>query len=313
MRKIGEMLEESFQGPLRSGSGRIAEVRPSDGVGMVIGGEIGYRLLRCFPPSPSWRSRLTSCSPPTPGKLEQYWGSGIWDEVAGRTVIDFGCSTGADAVEIAKRGAKQVIGLDVVQEALEVAARAAERAGVADRCTFCTSTSVLADRIICIDAFEHFADPAKVLGTMARLLRADGVIYVSFGPTWYHPYGGHSFSIFPWAHLLFTEKALLRWRSGYCDDGATRFREVKGGLNQMTIQRFERLIRESPFQLTRFEAIPIRSARLLHNRLTRELLTSMVRCELAFKGRARGMAREEGEERHLQPTSTLQAYETTAT
>src|SRR5262245_106906 len=108
------MLEESFQGSLRSGSGRISEVRPSDGVGMVIGGEIGYRLLRCFPPSRSWRSRLTSCSSPTPGKLEQYWGSGIWDEVAGRTVIDFGCSTGADAIEIAKRGAKQVIGLDVV-------------------------------------------------------------------------------------------------------------------------------------------------------------------------------------------------------
>jgi hypothetical protein len=68
---------------------------------------------------------------------------------------------------------------------------------------------------------------------------------ISFGPTWHHPYGGHLFSVFPWAHLIFSEKALTRWRSDLRDDGATRFGEVAGGLNQMTIRRFEELVADS--------------------------------------------------------------------
>ncbi len=104
---------------------------------------------------------------------------------------------------------------------------------------------------------------------------------ISFGPTWYHPLGGHLFSVFPWAHLLFSERALLRWRSGFRSDGATRFREVEGGLNQMTIRRFEKIVEMSPFRFVEFEAVPIRKLRLFHNRLTREFTSAIVRCRLA--------------------------------
>ena len=48
----------------------------------------------------------------------------------------------------------------------------------------------------------------------------------------------------------------------------------------MTLARFERLVRESPLRMTDFTAIPIRPVRRLHNRLTREFFTSMVRCKL---------------------------------
>lgn len=247
---------------------------------MLIGGELGYRVLQRFPTPQSWQSRLSTASSPRPGKLETYWGREVWDELADRTVIDFGCGTGGDSLEMAKHGARQVIGLDIVPEALAIAAAAAERANVADRCSFQTTTTQKADAILSIDSFEHFADPAGILRTMAELLKPDGTVFVSFGPPWLHPYGGHSFSVFPWAHLLFTERALLRWRSRYCDDGATRFHEVRGGLNRMTISRFSRLVRESPLRFTEFRAIPIRPVRLFHNRLTRELFTSMVRCKL---------------------------------
>ena len=247
---------------------------------MVIGGELGYRVLQRFPTPPSWKARLTESSSPTPGKLESYWGASVWKQLAGRTVIDFGCGTGGDSVEIARHGAARVIGLDIVEPALAVARQAARDANVVDRCAFQTTTDEKADAIICIDSFEHFADPAGVLRTMADLLRPDGTAYVSFGPPWLHPYGGHSFSVFPWAHLVFTERTLLRWRANFCQDGATRFHEVRGGLNQMTLRRFERLIEDSPLRAVDLEAIPIRPVRLLHNRLTREFFTSMVRCKL---------------------------------
>jgi hypothetical protein len=49
----------------------------------------------------------------------------------------------------------------------------------------------------------------------------------------------------------------------------------------MTISRFERTVAESPFRFTSLELVPIRLARLAHNRMTREFLTSLVRCQLA--------------------------------
>jgi hypothetical protein len=140
-----------------------------------------------------------------------------------------------------------------------------------------------------VDAFEHFADPAGVLTVMAGLPRPGGRVFATFGPPWLHPRGGHSFSVFPWAHLLFTEEALLRWRADYCADGARRFEEVEGGLNRMTVGRFERLVAASAFEVASFEAVPIRAARWLHGRWRRALFTSMVRCELRLR-RAAGPA-----------------------
>jgi SAM-dependent methyltransferase len=247
---------------------------------MLIGGELGYRLLTWISPPARRRRPAPAGEGAGPSKLELHWGPGVWRELAGKTVLDFGCGFGAEAIDMARLGARRVIGLDIRPEVLERARRDAVRAGVHGRCSFVTSTDVQADVITSIDAFEHFADPAAVLATMASLLKPDGRVLVSFGPPWFHPRGGHGFSVFPWAHLLFTERALLRWRAGYKDDGATRFEEVGGGLNRMTVGRFRRLVWESPFRCATFETVPIRAARPLFNPLTRELFTSLVRCRL---------------------------------
>ena len=66
-------------------------------------------------------------------------------------------------------------------------------------------------------------------------------------------------------------------------DGATRFQEVAGGLNQMTISRWERLIRESPLEFLSYELVPIRAVKSLHTRLTREWSTSIVMARLRLK------------------------------
>jgi hypothetical protein len=102
----------------------------------------------------------------------------------------------------------------------------------------------------------------------------------------FHPLGGHLFSVFPWAHLLFREEALIRWRSTFKTDGATRFGEVAGGLNQMTIKKFEGIVEESPFRFVSFESIPIKRLRRFHNRLTREFTTAAVRCRLVKRAAA---------------------------
>jgi len=207
-------------------------------------------------------------------------GDDIFTRIAGKVVVDFGCGEGSDAVELAGKGAKRVIGIDNREEVLQTARQKALSAGVQDTCVFATSTNELADVVISMDAFEHFADPAGILRIMNTLLQPAGEILVSFGPTWYHPLGGHLFSVFPWAHLIFSEKALIRWRSTFKTDGATRFSEVAGGLNQMTVAKFEELIAGSPLESVSLELVPIRKLRHLHNRVTREFTTAIVRCRL---------------------------------
>ena len=245
----------------------------------IIGGTLGYNLLRRI----SVDGETGYCDGSAYrgiSKIERLLGENIWRDTRDKVVIDFGCGDGEDAVEVAARGAKKVIGVDIREGALANARRAAAERGVADRCMFATRTDEMADVILSLDAFEHFDDPGEILGIMRALLKDGGCVLAAFGPTWYHPLGGHLFSPFPWAHLLFTEESLIRWRSDFKTDGATRFREAEGGLNQMTIRRFEALINESDFKFAEFEPVPIRKMQMLANRLTREFTTAIVRCKL---------------------------------
>ena len=245
----------------------------------IIGGSLAYNLLRRIS-ADGENNYCDGSSYHGVSKIEKLLGKKIWEETKDKVVIDFGCGDGDDSVEVAKRGATKVIGIDIRERALAKARQTALARGVAERCTFATQTDEKADVILSLDAFEHFDDPAAILRIMRKLLKNDGCVIAVFGPTWYHPFGGHLFSPLPWAHLIFTEKSLIRWRSDFKTDGATRFYEVEGGLNQMTIRRFEEIVRASDFKFAEFEPVPIRKIHFFANRLTREFTTAIVRCKL---------------------------------
>lgn len=245
----------------------------------LIGGSLGYHLMTLVNNTGD-TGYMDGSAYAHKSKLEALFGTGLWSDIHGQAVLDFGCGTGTDAIEMAKRGARHVTGVDIQEDLLRVARARADHDGIADRCVFTRMAPEPVDVIVAVDSFEHFADPAAVLEVMRSALKPTGYVLASFGPTWYHPLGGHLFSVFPWAHLLFTEKALMRWRSDYKSDGATRFHEVNGGLNQMTIRRFERIVAGSRFELARLETVPIRQLQRWHNRWTREFTTATVRCKL---------------------------------
>lgn len=239
---------------------------------------VQYRLLRLF--SRSFPKRSTGSAYTCRSKLLVLLGEDLKQKISGKCVVDYGCGDGQEAVELAKLGAREVVGIDIRDDVLDRARELACATGVSDRCRFAREPDAQADLIVCIDCFEHFADPAMDLRWMSTMLAPGGTVEISFGPTWYHPYGGHLFSVFPWAHLLFSERALIRWRSDIRDDGARRFGEVEGGLNQMTIRRFERLLAESSFRLELLRCVPIHSLRPFHDRWTREFTTATIRCRL---------------------------------
>jgi SAM-dependent methyltransferase len=246
----------------------------------VIGGRAGYELIKRLGGSPPRRDPCSGDSYRHRSKVEVLLGPGVWDQLRDKVVLDFGCGHGEHAIEMAQRGARKVIGLDIRERVLEVARNLSQDAGVADRCVFTTHTDERVDAVISLDSFEHFADPADVLQTMGRLLRPGGRVLVAFGPPWYHPKGGHLFSIFPWAHLVFSEAAFMRWWGEFKTDGATRFSEIDGGLNQMSVSRFRQLVEASGLECERLEPVPIRKTRWIATGPMREFFTSVVRCTL---------------------------------
>ena len=247
----------------------------------ILGGEFGYRLLR----------RLVKVSPGNEvttaydglSKMEVFFGPEIWQELADKTVLDFGCEAGVEAIDMAQHGVPRVIGLDIREEPLASARLAAKKAGVEKSCVFTSETNEKVDVIVSLDAFEHFADPLAMLGTMRTLLKDSGYILSCFGPTWYHPLGGHGFSIFPWAHLLFTESVLMRWHREESGQPAYHFNEISGGLNQLTVRAFEKIVAKSEFEFESIKTVPIRKLRLVANRITREFTTAVVKCKLVPK------------------------------
>jgi SAM-dependent methyltransferase len=247
----------------------------------VIGGNLGVYLLNTASRNGTVGYPEVAVAYAGRSKLETLMGPGIWDRLCGRTVLDFGCGCGTEAAEMVEHGAARVIGVDIDQESLEQARAQARERGVDDRTVFARTSDEPVDFIVSLDAFEHFQDPEAILRVMAGVLRPGGEVLVSFGPIWFHPLGGHFYSVFPWAHLIFAESALVRWRSLYKTDGLRSIAET--GLNRMTIRRFCRIVERSPLRFRTFDPVPIRPLRRFHNRFTREFTTSTVRCSLVHR------------------------------
>jgi ubiquinone/menaquinone biosynthesis C-methylase UbiE len=245
---------------------------------------IQYWLLRRLYPSDP--DHLTGNAYVGRSKLKALLGDDIFGRLRGKTAVDFGCGYGDQTIELAQNGVGMAVGLDVRDSVLE---SARNKSRGLKNITFTKPEDLkpryeFADAIISLDAFEHFEDVPGVLREMHALLKPGGMLLASFGPPWKHPLGGHAFSPFPWAHLLLSEAALCQWYSETKNTRVSRFGDVSGGLNQMTVAHFEALAHSSSFETVRITPVPIRKLRRLHSRLTREYTTAVVTCELRKSG-----------------------------
>jgi SAM-dependent methyltransferase len=259
----------------------------------LLGGHLGAWLLErlASPPPPGLLAVLDGVDPGPALDLEAEFGHDFRGAVKGKTVLDYGCGYGRGVMTLAGMDVKQALGLDIREAVLNAARGLAADEHVTDRCRFLNghdrdalvAWSGRIDVVLSRDAFEHYPDPTAVLEQMWDLLIPGGSVFVSFGPPWWHPYGCHMMFMGapPWAHLWFTEQTIMEMRRRYRSDGATRFEEVEGGLNRMTIARFEDLVRRSRFVVRDLRLIPIRKTRLLcRNKIGREFFTSLVKAHL---------------------------------
>ena len=90
--------------------------------------DIQYRILKRI--SPGSPDCCTGRVYEGKSKLAILFGDEFFSKIPGKTIIDFGCGEGVEAVEMAQRGAKRVIGIDIREDLLQTARQKALTAGV---------------------------------------------------------------------------------------------------------------------------------------------------------------------------------------
>jgi len=105
-------------------------------------------------------------------------------DVRGKTVLDIGCGGGRYAIEFAKRGAAQVVGLDFAPNMLMLARQRAKEFAVQDSCQFILGDFMhwdfdqRYDICIAIGVFDYVTQPRPFLQKMKSL--ANNCLVMSF-------------------------------------------------------------------------------------------------------------------------------------
>lgn len=224
----------------------------------------------CLPPPPvpfeprdSYDAKPPALHPEPLERTRRVYGDLFTNAIKDRTFLDIGCGLGDQVIAAAEQGAKLAVGLDIVDVNLRMAAaRAAER-GVTDRVRFTTNTleafgTDWADVALSQNSFEHFDDPGAILSQAYRALKPGGQFFVTFGPSWWHPFGVHHMFMIrlPWAHVVFSEQTILRVRQLYRPDKPVTYRDCT--LNKMTVAKLLRLVGETKFEVSNLLFTPIR-------------------------------------------------------
>lgn len=198
----------------------------------------------------------------------------------GKTVLDIGCGACGKTMYYAKQGASHITGMDIVASYEKEACDLAKELGLSDIFTFVLGDAAKTDFsdesfdvIIMNDAMEHVANPESVLNEAYRILKKGGRLYVNF-PPYNHPFGAHLSDVIgiPWVHCFFSEKTLIE---AYKDlvkdkpDGESRInfriskdengKEYFSYINKMTLKRFKKIKASSPFKVSYYAQIPLRS------------------------------------------------------
>jgi 2-polyprenyl-3-methyl-5-hydroxy-6-metoxy-1,4-benzoquinol methylase len=206
------------------------------------------------------------------------------ERLRGKTVLDYGCGPGWQAIAMRRAGAAHVHAMDVNEDWLAHGRALTQSAGVTGVSFGREPDADKYDAVISLCSMEHFPDPQKELLRMASMTRQE--LIITFSECWFSPHGTHlnGTTHLPWLNLMFSERTLINVRNLYPDgsDGAKCFAEVRGGLNKMTVARFERLISSVPgfrvhyFSLRGVKGLPI----VTRIPVVRELLTSALTCIL---------------------------------
>lgn len=170
--------------------------------------------------------------------------------------LDIGCGMGRLTIGLGLAGSKDITGIDILERHIIEAKRVASHMDEDQRPSFFVSdiqdlqTDRRYDVIIVLGAMEHIHTPAKFLKRLGGLLKPNGRAFVSHEP-FQSPMGDHMHGFFkvqiPWRGVLFSEKAILRLRRECFrpTDLAKHYKDIAGGLNQMSFSQYIRYVHDA--------------------------------------------------------------------
>jgi SAM-dependent methyltransferase len=233
-------------------------------------------------PAPPDRDLLPWRLPPLPGETEaalndrrnramfeyqldstaEFWRRiGIDPNVAGARVLDLGCGHGVLTVDLARRGAREVVGLDLDTNAIEFARHYVPEAfpALSSRIQFVAhdiadlTGSGTFDFVFSKDAFEHILDLTGVVGHIHRLLKPGGRLILGTSPLYFSAFGDHDLlgRRIPWLTTLVPESLLYRFAAWHA--GMHWRKASDAGLNKMTPAQFRSLFPATAWRIQQIE------------------------------------------------------------
>ena len=102
---------------------------------------------------------------------------------AGRDVLDVACGTGVLIPDYLARGVASVTAIDISPNMAEIARKKFPQENVCVLCGDAEETDFgrLFDCVVVYNAFPHFPDPKRLIGTLAALLKPGGTLTVAHG------------------------------------------------------------------------------------------------------------------------------------
>ena len=158
----------------------------------------------------------------------------------GSKVLDIGSGRGGYSYALNKNGA-YVVSLDIDRKMFTSSNK---RFVNADAINLPFKASSF-DMVFCSSVIEHLEEPEKLLLEIKRILKKEGICYLSFPPFW-SPVGAHQFKPF---HYFGERMAIRLARRFYNVRSRSSYNDEYGRLYIMTISKAKSLIRDSRLRI----------------------------------------------------------------
>jgi len=146
-------------------------------------------------------------------------------DARGKRVLVVGCNEGREVSLFLDAGAREVWGIDIIDEVGSGYRREHARYLRMSAEAMDLDDSMF-DIVFCLATMEHISRPDAALREISRVTAPEGLLYVVSSPLWHSRYGHHKSDIFdvdryPWIHLRFHGKTLKRM----CETGGIEYPE----------------------------------------------------------------------------------------